>query len=294
MGERRIRRERRGRFSLMDSGQYSDFFVRFVVVYRTFLSRSQPLRVFFSRRQFPRLRGGYRSGCGGDSSVDGGAAWSVCLARAYSVGCVPSAPEVTVQARGRGSRWLTSFPLLTRCSGERDVNGAKRRSGVKAIIVYPMNALANSQVGEWRSSLSFGYPDGKGPVKFARYTGLESPDQRRRILADLPDILPTNYVMLELVLTRPDERQHLVRAAQGLRFLAWTRCTPSDLATVHHSELSYPLNWFTRSLLETANERGGLVVTSSPPDYWCWACRHSVTSVLAKAGRVSRCSGCLG
>ena len=41
----------------------------------------------------------------------------------------------------------------------------------------------------------------------------------RAILADPPDILLTNYVMLELVLTRPDERAHLIRAAKGLRFL---------------------------------------------------------------------------
>ena len=57
------------------------------------------------------------------------------------------------------------------------------------------------------------------PVRFARYTGQENEDTRRQILADPPDILLTNYVMLELVLTRPDERKHLIRAAQDLRFL---------------------------------------------------------------------------
>jgi len=67
--------------------------------------------------------------------------------------------------------------------------------------------------------LSFGYPQAGEPVTFARYTGQESADERRRILAEPPDILLTNYVMLELVLTRPDERKHLVRAAENLRFL---------------------------------------------------------------------------
>ena len=33
--------------------------------------------------------------------------------------------------------------------------------GVQAIIVYPMNALANSQRGELEKFLKFGYPDGK-------------------------------------------------------------------------------------------------------------------------------------
>ncbi|MGH9226164.1 MAG: helicase-related protein, partial [Acidimicrobiales bacterium] len=54
---------------------------------------------------------------------------------------------------------------------------------------------------------------------FDRYTGQECPDERRRILAEPPDILLTNYVMLDLVLTRPDERRHLIEAARGLHFL---------------------------------------------------------------------------
>ncbi|NEE01152.1 DEAD/DEAH box helicase [Phytoactinopolyspora halotolerans] len=90
--------------------------------------------------------------------------------------------------------------------------------GVRAIVVYPMNALANSQREELAKFLSHGYPAGP-PVTFARYTGQESDEERRRILADPPDILLTNYVMLELVLTRPEERKHLIRAASGLRFL---------------------------------------------------------------------------
>lgn len=91
--------------------------------------------------------------------------------------------------------------------------------GVKAIVVYPMNALANSQEGELEKFLKNGYPEGGEPVTFKRYTGQERDEERRAILADPPDILLTNYVMLELVLTRPDERARLIRAARGLRFL---------------------------------------------------------------------------
>ena len=91
--------------------------------------------------------------------------------------------------------------------------------GTKAIIVYPMNALANSQLGELRKFLSLGFDDGKGPVTFERYTGQESDEEKRRIMSNPPDILLTNYVMLELILTRPEERKTLVNAAQGLRFL---------------------------------------------------------------------------
>lgn len=91
--------------------------------------------------------------------------------------------------------------------------------GTKAIIVYPMNALANSQVGELNKYINLGFDDNKGPVTFARYTGQESDEDKKRIMSNPPDILLTNYIMLELILTRPDERKTLVNAAQGLRFL---------------------------------------------------------------------------
>ncbi|MGN9911112.1 DEAD/DEAH box helicase [Phytohabitans sp. LJ34] len=91
--------------------------------------------------------------------------------------------------------------------------------GVKAIIVYPMNALANSQKHELEKFLQWGFPDGAPLVRFDRYTGQEDRDERRRIMSDPPDILLTNYVMLELVLTRHRERQRLIKAARGLWFL---------------------------------------------------------------------------
>lgn len=45
--------------------------------------------------------------------------------------------------------------------------------GIQAIIVYPMNALANSQFGELKKFLHHGYPEGRPPVRFAQYTGQE-------------------------------------------------------------------------------------------------------------------------
>jgi ATP-dependent helicase YprA (DUF1998 family) len=90
--------------------------------------------------------------------------------------------------------------------------------GIQAVIVYPMNALANSQYGELEKFLRLGYPDGQGPIRFDKYTGQETDEQRQAIIANPPDILLTNYVMLELLLTRVHERQ-LIAAARGLRFL---------------------------------------------------------------------------
>lgn len=94
------------------------------------------------------------------------------------------------------------------------------RKGITAIVVYPMNALCNSQRDELEKFLNLGYGEGKEPVTFARYTGQESNEERDRIAKDPPDILLTNYVMLELIMTRFLPTDVAVRNhAAGLRFL---------------------------------------------------------------------------
>ncbi|WP_262402421.1 DEAD/DEAH box helicase [Actinomadura sp. CNU-125] len=123
---------------------------------------------------------------------------------------------VLTTGTGSGKSLAYIIPIVDRVLRLRE-QGAP--AGVKAIIVYPMNALANSQLEELGKFLRNGYGEGSEPVTFARYTGQEDETRRRAILDDPPDILLTNYVMLELMLTRPRERQHLISAARGLRFL---------------------------------------------------------------------------
>ena len=64
--------------------------------------------------------------------------------------------------------------------------------GISAIVVYPMNALCNSQLDELHRYLRLGYGEGLEPVSFARYTGQESQEDRERIAKNPPDILLTN------------------------------------------------------------------------------------------------------
>ena len=90
-------------------------------------------------------------------------------------------------------------------------------NGVKAIVVYPMNALANSQMEELSKFLDYG-PWVDRPVTFERYTGQDDDETRERIRRYPPDILLTNYVMLELILTRHVDRS-LARGLGALRFL---------------------------------------------------------------------------
>ncbi|GLY85969.1 DEAD/DEAH box helicase [Actinoallomurus iriomotensis] len=123
--------------------------------------------------------------------------------------------ESYVLTTGTGSGKSLSYIVPIVNSVLRDPDPGR----VKAIIVYPMNALANSQLHELQKFLTWGLPLDGNPVTFARYTGQEDEETRDRILRRKPDILLTNYVMLEYLLTRPAERLQLIGAAQGLRFL---------------------------------------------------------------------------
>jgi superfamily II DNA/RNA helicase/very-short-patch-repair endonuclease len=120
---------------------------------------------------------------------------------------------VLTTGTGSGKSLAYIVPIVDRALRE----GA-RNNRVKAIVVYPMNALANSQEGELAKFLCDGFPNGVGPVSFRRYTGQESDDDRMEIRANPPDIVLTNYVMLEYILTRPEDVP-LVEAADGLPFM---------------------------------------------------------------------------
>src|SRR3546814_16804959 len=80
-----------------------------------------------------------------------------------------------------------------------------------------MNALANSQEKELEKFLQHGVA-AEGRVTYAKYTGQEGSERKEELWRDPPDILLTNYVMLELILTRNADRQHLIDQAQGLPF----------------------------------------------------------------------------
>lgn len=128
--------------------------------------------------------------------------------------------ESYVLTTGTGSgKSLSYFIPIVNDVLRRRRQGEKTR-GITAIVVYPMNALCNSQLEELEKFLRLGYGDGNEPVTFARYTGQEGGDERARLAAAPPDILLTNYVMLELMMTRFTSTDKALRQhAEGLRFL---------------------------------------------------------------------------
>ncbi|MBY8855416.1 protein kinase [Nocardia sp. CA2R105] len=136
---------------------------------------------------------------------------------------VAASGESYVLTTGTGSGKSLSYivPIVDKVLRAREREGPGAVKRVRAIIVYPMNALANSQLNELKKYLSDGYGEGREPVTYARYTGQENDQRRKEIRDNPPDILLTNYVMLELMLTRPDDRRSLIRMAKGLEFLVF-------------------------------------------------------------------------
>lgn len=128
-----------------------------------------------------------------------------------------SAGESYVVTTGTGSGKSLCFfiPIVSAILAEKRRDPRPR---TRAIIIYPMNALANSQEEELAKYIA-DRPGGR-PVTFARYTGQETAEQRKQVRDHPPDILLTNFMMLELLMTRQDEIDRAVIGnCAGLRFL---------------------------------------------------------------------------
>jgi ATP-dependent helicase YprA (DUF1998 family) len=126
-----------------------------------------------------------------------------------------------VVATGTGSGKTEAFLLPILDSLVREKARGELGPGVRALLLYPMNALANDQMKRLRQVLA-GYPS----ITFGRYTGdtEEDPKKARDTFADLnigqprlpnellsrhemraepPHLLLTNFAMLEYLLLRP-------------------------------------------------------------------------------------------
>lgn len=97
------------------------------------------------------------------------------------------------------------------------------KPGIKAIIVYPLNALINSQEAALK-----GFQDnfkkrtgGDLPFTFAKYTGQEKQEDREKVIANPPDILLTNYMMLELLMVRKADEELRRSFLDNIQFLVY-------------------------------------------------------------------------
>ncbi len=134
------------------------------------------------------------------------------------------APQSVLVTSGTGSGKTECFlvPILEDLLRERAAHG--RLSGARAIFLYPLNALINSQRDRLRAwSAAF-----KGDVRFCLYNGETKEDvqaseqarapeeqlSRRGLRADPAPILVTNATMLEYMLVR-NEDEPIIAASRG-------------------------------------------------------------------------------
>lgn len=132
-----------------------------------------------------------------------------------------------VLATGTGSGKTEAFLLPILCALYRERKSARPKPGVRALVLYPMNALANDQrrrLGEIAQALQ--HAGSSFAFTFGRYTGETPEDERdtrrkaqrqlenrmpgelvlrREMRQQPPDILLTNYSMLEYLLLRPED-----------------------------------------------------------------------------------------
>lgn len=128
-----------------------------------------------------------------------------------------------IVATGTGSGKTESFliPIINELVREKEQG--KLGPGVRALLLYPMNALANDQVKRLRGLLAhtpeitFGRYTGETATKYedalVEYREFEGRDplpneliSRKQMQETPPQILLTNYAMLEYLLLRPGDR----------------------------------------------------------------------------------------
>lgn len=121
---------------------------------------------------------------------------------------VQNTPYVLTTGTGSGKSLTYVVPIIN------DLLQNPNLKGVRAILVYPMNALINSQAKEFDKFLE------QVPncfITYKKYTGQESLQEKTSIQNNPPHIILTNYVMLELMLTRSYE--NALVASPELKFL---------------------------------------------------------------------------
>lgn len=119
---------------------------------------------------------------------------------------------VVTTGTGSGKSLCFFLPIIDAVLRAKEKDPKAR---TRAIVIYPMNALANSQREELIKFLG-----NDGPVTFARYTGQEDDEERKRIKNNPPDILLTNFMMLEMLMTRQSELDaKVIGNCEGLQFL---------------------------------------------------------------------------
>ncbi|MBX3436016.1 MAG: DEAD/DEAH box helicase, partial [Planctomycetaceae bacterium] len=127
----------------------------------------------------------------------------------------PQARPVVVTT-GTGSGKTESFLLPVLHNALVDARNFDGKPGLTAILIYPMNALANDQRERIESYLK--EAGLASAIRVEQYDRSATSSDRERMREKPPQILLTNYMMLEYLLVRPADRDAIF-ANHRCRFL---------------------------------------------------------------------------
>lgn len=187
------------------------------------------------RGPFARLRLPFRPAAGGWQELLGwqppyvphahqAQAWRRLSSRDLGDGDPGPKPTIVTTGTGSGKTEAFLYPILDHVMRMKSAGQA----GIKALILYPMNALANDQARRLAEVIT-GVPQLRG-IRAALYTGQQGPQSstitsttlitsRDAIREDPPDILLTNYKMLDQLLLRRADSPLWSASAESLRYI---------------------------------------------------------------------------
>ena len=184
---------------------------------------------------------------------------------------------VVTTGTGSGKTECFMLPIIDELI--KEYNSGNRAPGVRAIFLFPLNALVYDQIDRLRKYLS-NYKE----IRFGFYTGRTPEDENsregKRLIAQYknkygepienevltrekmrenpPQILFTNYSMLEYLLIRPTD-QSLI-STEALKYL---RFVVLDEAHIYRGALGIEISLLLRRLSGTANKKIQYILTSA-------------------------------
>lgn len=181
---------------------------------------------------------------------------------------------VVTTGTGSGKTECFLYPILDKII--REIDAGNKESGIRAIFLFPMNALINDQIDRIRSLLKT-YPE----IKFGFYTG-ETPENgedvakkryeekygvkladnelvtREQMRENPPHILFTNYSMLEYLLIRPSDS--FLISPESLKY--W-KYVVLDEAHTYRGSLGMEISVLLRRLVGMSNAKPNFILTSA-------------------------------
>lgn len=181
---------------------------------------------------------------------------------------------IVTTGTGSGKTECFLFPILNDLL--KDVENGVTESGVRAIFLYPMNALVNDQIERVRNMLvscpdiTFGFFTGDTPekvcenyrTKYKEDNGVIIPCNelvsREEIRKNPPHLLFTNYSMLEYMLIRPNDYS-LFRPS---KLTNW-KYVVLDEAHTYKGSLGIEISMLMRRLTALADKKPRFILTSA-------------------------------